>query len=69
MDLSDEDAQVALDKGIAYRRQIYSYYKGKYYEFQSDNAGTFHGYPILEKNVPKEALKQLSNTNMWSPLP
>lgn len=64
MDLSDEDAQVALDKGIAYRRQIYSYYKGKYYEFQSDNAGTFHGYPILEKNVPKEALKQLSNTNM-----
>ena len=40
MDLSDKDAQIALDSGIAYGRQIYSYYKGKYYEFQSDNAET-----------------------------
>jgi len=68
MDLSDKDAQIALDSGIAYGRQIYSYYKGKYYEFQSDNAETFHGYPILEKNVPHKALKQLNNTTMRSPL-
>jgi hypothetical protein len=58
MDLSNEDAQIALDTGIPYGRQIYSYYNEKYYEFQSDNAGGFHGYPILEKNVPHKVIKQ-----------
>ncbi len=64
MDLTDEDAQIALDNGIAHGRQIYSYYKEKFYEFKSDNAGGFHGYPILEKNVPPKAITQLKNTIM-----
>ncbi|MFM7447146.1 MAG: hypothetical protein ACKO24_00940 [Leptolyngbyaceae cyanobacterium] len=46
MDLSDDIAQVVLDSGIAYGRQVYGYYKGKFYEFQPDGAGSFHGYPI-----------------------
>jgi hypothetical protein len=61
MDLTDEDAQIALDNGIAHGRQIYSYYQEKFYEFKSDNAGGFHGYPILEKDVPHKALTQLKN--------
>lgn len=61
MDLSDEDAQITLDNGIPYGRQIYSYYKDKYYEFQSDNAGGFHGYPILKKDVPPKVLIKLEH--------
>jgi hypothetical protein len=64
MDLSDEDAQKALYQGIVHGRQIYSYYNERFYEFQSDNADTFHGYPVLEKDVPHKAFKQLKNMSM-----
>lgn len=60
MDLSDEEGQLALNEGITHGRQIYSYFKGKFYEFQSDNAGTFHGYPISEEKVPYKVIKELN---------
>jgi hypothetical protein len=59
MDLSNEVAQAVLDKGIVGGRQIYGYYDGKFYEFQSDNAGGFHGYPIPPNEVPPKVLKEL----------
>lgn len=60
MDLSDEIAQAVLDKGLfGQSKQIYGYYNGKFYEFQPDNAGGYHGYPINESEVPSSVSKQL----------
>lgn len=59
MDLSDEIAQAVLDKGIVSGRQIYGYFEGKFYEFQSDNAGGFHGYPVAQNEVPPKVIKKM----------
>jgi hypothetical protein len=61
MDLSDEDAQAVLDKGIVNGRQIYGYFDEKFYEFQSDNVGGFHGYPVPLNEVPLKVLKKLQD--------
>ena len=61
MDLSDEVAQAVLDKGVVSGRQIYGYFEGKLYEFQSDNAGGFHGYPVPPNEVPSNVIKQMQN--------
>ncbi len=61
MDLCDEVAQAVLDKGIVSGRQIYGYFEGKFYEFQSDNAGGFHGYPIAQNEVPSKVIKQMQD--------
>jgi hypothetical protein len=52
MDLNDRVAQSVLDQGVAAGKQIYGYHNGKYYEFQNDNAGGFHGYPVGEMELP-----------------
>ncbi len=59
MDITDEEAQNLLDNGIASGKQIYNYYRGKYYKFQPDNAGGFHGYPVDSREVPADVLKRL----------
>lgn len=59
MDLSDEISQVVLDRGIVNGRQIYGYYEGKFYEFQSDNFAGFHGYPVEEDEVPYKVIEHL----------
>lgn len=61
MDLNDEIAQTVLDKGIVSGKQIYGYHEGRFYEFQPDNVGGFHGYPIDRKEVPAKALKQMED--------
>lgn len=61
MDLSDEVAQVVLDKGIVNGRQIYGYYEGKFYEFKSDNFAGFHGYPVDENEVPYKVIECLKD--------
>ncbi len=61
MDLSDQVAQTVLDKGVVNGRQIYGYFEGKFYEFQSDNAGGFHGYPVSLNEVPSKAIKKLQD--------
>jgi hypothetical protein len=61
MDLSDEVAQAVLDKGVVNGRQIYGYFEGKFYEFQSDNAGGFHGYPVPPNEVPSNVIKQMQD--------
>ncbi|ALB39832.1 MULTISPECIES: hypothetical protein [Nostocales] len=57
MDLSDEEAQSVLDQAIPNGRQYYGYYQGKFYEFQSDNVGGFHGYLVEEKEVPYKIIE------------
>ncbi len=62
MDLTDEVAQAVLDKGVVSGRQIYGFSDEKYYEFQSDNVGGFHGYPVPPQEVPpkvRDRLKQM----------
>lgn len=59
MDLSDEVAQAVLDKGVVSGRQIYGFYDEKYYEFQSDNVGGFHGYPVPLQEVPPKVIDNL----------
>ncbi|MEQ9481396.1 hypothetical protein [Coleofasciculus sp. F4-SAH-05] len=61
MDLTDEEAQQVLDTGIVSGRQIYGYFKGQFYEFQSDNMDGFHGYPVSENEVPSNVIKQINN--------
>lgn len=59
MNLSDEVAQLVLDKGIINGKQIYGYYDGKFYEFQPDNADGYHGYPVGQNEVPPRVIKAL----------
>jgi hypothetical protein len=59
MDLGDEVAQAVLDKGVVNGRQIYGYFEGKFYEFQSDNVGGFHGYPVALNEVPPKVIKKM----------
>jgi hypothetical protein len=59
MDLGDEVAQAVLDKGVVNGRQIYGYFEGKFYEFQSDNVGGFHGYPVPQNEVPSKVIKKM----------
>jgi len=61
MDLSDEDSQAVLDQGIVNGRQIYGYFEGKFYEFQSDNVCGFHGYPVPLNEVPPKVIKKMQD--------
>lgn len=65
MAMNDEIAQAILDKGIVSGRQIYGYFEGKFYEFQSDNAGGFHGYPVSQNEVPSKVIKQMQDRGFW----
>lgn len=66
MDLSDEDAQKALNQSIKYKdRQRFSYFQGKFYRFHCENTDnaqgypTYHGYPVKDSDVPNNIKKQL----------
>ncbi len=61
MDLDDDVAQSVLNKSIQEGKQRYNYHKGKMYEFQPDNVGGYHGYPIKGTEAPSSVLKQLQS--------
>jgi len=61
MDLDDKTAQDVLDKSILADKQRYGYRNGKIYEFQPDNTGGWHGYPIPGTEAPPNVLKELLN--------
>ncbi|WP_321388802.1 hypothetical protein [uncultured Enterococcus sp.] len=46
MDLDVDEAQKLLDKSLQNGKQKYGIKDGQIYEFQPDNAGTWHGYKI-----------------------
>ncbi len=64
MDLEDEIAQAILDGGIMSGKHVFGCYSGKFYQFQPDNAGGYHGYPISHHDVPAEVLKKLQD--IWN---
>ncbi len=59
MDLDKKTAQNVLDDSVQAGKQRYGWYNGKLYEFQPDNAGGWHGYPIRGNEAPVSALRDL----------
>lgn len=59
MDLGEAEAQQVLNAGTPSGKQIYGYspQTGKVYEFQPDNVGGYHGYPIPGNEAPPGVLK------------
>ena len=49
----------ALSNSIQGGKQRYSFYNGKLYEFQPDNNGGWHGYPIKGTEAPPDVLKSM----------
>ena len=60
MDLDDATARRVLNEGITgpNGKQVYGFHDGKIYEFQPDNVGGFHGYPVPGTEVPNQVLRQ-----------
>ena len=65
MDLDDETAQTVLDNGIQSGKQVYGYHSGKFYTFQPDNVGGYHGYPISRIDVPANVLRQMHDKSYF----
>jgi hypothetical protein len=61
MDIDDQVAQQVLDNGIQHGQQIYGYYGKKFYVFQPDNTGGYHGYPISRIDVPTRVLREMQD--------
>jgi len=59
MDIDEETAQKILDMGVMSGKQVYGYHNRKFYQFQPDNAGGYHGYPVSGNDIPAQVLKQL----------
>ncbi|MEI2264974.1 hypothetical protein MKZ79_06990 [Erwinia sp. CGal63] len=61
MDLSDTKAQEVLNDSIQGGKQRYGMNSGKVYEFQPDNVGGWHGYPIPGTEAPPKILREFLN--------
>jgi|GEM_PF-1945622 len=57
MDLDDATASSVLQKSIEGGKQRYGMHNGQMYEFQPDNVGGWHGYPIPGNEAPASVLK------------
>ncbi|MES4611339.1 MAG: filamentous hemagglutinin [Ewingella sp.] len=58
MDLSDSKAQEVLNNSIQGGKQKYGISDGKIYEFQPDNVGGWHGYPVPGTEAPPKVLRE-----------
>ncbi len=58
MDLSDSKAQEVLNNSIQGGKQRYGISDGKIYEFQPDNVGGWHGYPVPGTEAPPKVLRE-----------
>ena len=59
MDLSDSQGQELLNNSTLVGKQRYGLAGGKIYEFQPDNAGGWHAYPIPGNEAPPSFLRGL----------
>jgi len=66
MDLDDVTALSVLERSVPGGRQRYGYHNGRVYEFQSDNVGGWHGYPIPGNEAPASVLKLLRDRGDFS---
>ncbi|HEY0684626.1 MAG TPA: RHS repeat-associated core domain-containing protein [Steroidobacter sp.] len=67
MDLDPQAAQRVLNRSVQGGKQRYGIHEGKVYEFQPDNAGTWHGYPIRGNEAPTSVLREFANRGDISP--
>jgi RHS repeat-associated protein len=61
MPLDDRTAQEVLNNSVSSGKQRYGYKDGQVYEFQPDNAGGYHGYPVKGNEVPPSVLKDFKD--------
>lgn len=63
MDLSDTEAQQVLEQAYVHKwlagKKYYGYKNDKFYEFQPDNVGSYHGYPVDRNEVPDKVLQEI----------
>ncbi|WP_202126869.1 hypothetical protein [Cupriavidus sp. SW-Y-13] len=59
MDLEDSAAQQVLNNSVQGGKQSYGVSDGRVYEFQPDNVGGWHGYPVPGNEVPTSVLRAL----------
>jgi hypothetical protein len=65
MDLTPNVAEQVLNRGFVgpNGRQVYCCHQGRLFEFQHDNVGTFHGYPVRGAEVPSRTLREMRDAN------
>jgi hypothetical protein len=61
MDLDDKTAQKVLEESVQNGKQRYGLHNGKVYEFQPDNSGGYHGYPVGGSKAGSKVLRQWLN--------
>jgi Domain of unknown function (DUF4157)/Bacterial protein of unknown function (DUF922) len=68
MDLDDATAQTVLNGATPgpNGRQMYGFHNGKLYEFQPDNVGGYHGYPVPGTEVPPAVLRHMENNGVMT---
>jgi RHS repeat-associated protein len=66
MDLPNSVAQEVLDRSTLAGKQRYGLKDGKIYEFQPDNVGGWHGYPIPGTQAPPSFLRNLRDSGQIS---
>lgn len=59
MDLEDSAAQQVLNNSVQGGKQRYGVSDGRVYEFQPDNVGGWHGYPVPGNEFPTSVLRAL----------
>lgn len=64
MDLDDATASDVLNNSIPAGKQRYGFHSVELYEFQPDNTGGWHGYPINGSKAPSSILKTLKSNGI-----
>lgn len=69
MNLSNSDAQLALNNGIKVNSRVYSYFNNEWYQFHCHHDNLYHGFRIeLEKNNP-DHMRALAISNSLNNTP
>jgi len=68
MTLDDQTASQVLNSGVLApnRRQVYGIHGDICFEFQREDEGVFHGYPVPGRQVPSETLRAMVRAGMLS---
>lgn len=56
--MDNKTAQSVLDNSIQSGKQRYGVYNGQVYEFQPDNTGGWHGYPLPGNEASTSVLRE-----------